>query len=87
VADNPPVSHVGADQLYLRDLGFLLKEMALEAKSARDAAKGTEGSDYAEGKLMAFYAVISLMRQQATAFGIEASALNLHDVDPERDLL
>jgi len=73
--------------LYLRDLGLLLKERALEARSDRDAAKGSDRSAYAEGRLMGLYEVISLMQQQATAFGLEASDLNLHDLDPERDLL
>ncbi|WP_214467820.1 hypothetical protein [Microbacterium flavescens] len=39
------------------------------------------------GRLFAYVEVISLMQQQAVAFGIDLTELGLDDIDPERDLL
>lgn len=39
------------------------------------------------GRLMAYHEVISLMQQQARAFGVPLENLNLNDIDPERGLL
>jgi hypothetical protein len=73
---------------YLYDLGLLIKEEALEAKKARDQEeKGSEGYIFEEGYLMAFHRVISLMQQQAEAFGIPLEDLRLHDIDPDQDLV
>lgn len=71
---------------YLRDLGDLIKERAREAKREKDAASGTERFDYELGRLMALHEVVSLMQQQAEAFGIDLSAIALDDVSPEQDL-
>ncbi len=57
-------------QLYLRDLGTLIKEKALEAKIENDRAKLSGKHEYALGRLMAFHEVLALMRDQTTAFGI-----------------
>lgn len=56
---------------YVSDLGKLIRDDALEAKKARDiaAADGTK-REYEAGRLMAYYAVISTMQQQAIAFGL-----------------
>ena len=72
---------------YLRDLGALVKERALEAKRQKDTAAGTERHDYETGRLMALHEVVSLMQDQAQAFGLDLSALSLDDVAPERDLV
>ena len=72
--------------LYVRDLCTLLKEKALEAKAESQAAPG-DRREFALGRLMAFHEVISLMQQQAQAFGIAMDALGLDDIDPERDLV
>jgi hypothetical protein len=72
--------------LYIRDLGELLKEEALTARSDLQKA-AIDDKSYASGQLMAFYRVISLMREQARAFGIDLSELALQDIDPDRDLL
>jgi hypothetical protein len=63
-----------------------MKEKALEAKAHRDVAVG-EDRVFAMGRLMAFHEVISLMQQQANAFGIGLAQLGLDDIRPERDLL
>lgn len=70
---------------YLQDLITLVKEKALDAKAQRDVAAG-EDRVYAMGRLMAFHELISLMRQQANAFGIGLDQLRLEDIQPERDL-
>src|SRR4029077_18329167 len=49
---------------YLRDLGHLLKEDALEAKRDAEAASG-EDAAFARGRSLAYYEVISLMQQQS----------------------
>ena len=72
---------------YLRDLGTLVKERAREAKEERDSSKGSSSQDYNGGYLMAWYEVVSLMQQQAEAFGIPFEPLDLHDIDPDKDLL
>ena len=75
-----------AAEHYLRDLGDLIKERAREAKIAKDAAMGTERFDFELGRLTALHEVVSLMQQQAEAFGFDLSAVALNDVSPERDL-
>lgn len=72
--------------LYLRDLGILLKEKALEAKEESGTAPEDERA-FALGRLMAFHEVISLMQQQAHAFGITLEELGLDDIQPEKDLV
>lgn len=70
----------------LRDLGALLKERSLSAQ--QDAAQSSsEDRGYKLGFLMAYHEVISLLKQQAEAFGIDVQLLCLHDIDPDRDLL
>lgn len=70
----------------LRDLGALLKERALSAQ--QDAAQSSsEDRGYKLGFLMAYHEVISLLKQQAEAFGIDVQKLCLDDIDPDRDLL
>ena len=79
----PPVDKMS---LYLRDLGELLKEEAVMARSELQEAP-SDDKPYARGQLMALYRVISLMQQQAKAFGIELNEIALQDIDPDRDLL
>ena len=69
---------------YLRDLGYLLKERALEAKRKSDESPD---EPFAIGISMAYYEVISLMRNQAISFEIPLEDLCLSDVVPERDIL
>ena len=72
--------------LYLRDLGSLVKEYALEAKSDYAKSRGTENEAYQSGYLMGFHRFVTLMQQQAEAFHIPLKEINLHDID-ENDLL
>ena len=55
---------------YLHDLGTLIKEHAREAKEQKASFQGSSAQDYDSGYLMAWYEVVSLMQQQAEAFGI-----------------
>jgi hypothetical protein len=72
---------------YLLDLGLLIREKAFEAKKNRDTSIGTTDYDYELGHLMAFYEIVSLMQQQAEAFGIPLSKISLENIDPDKDLL
>jgi hypothetical protein len=72
--------------LYVHDLSVLLKEKALEAKKESRSAPESERA-FALGRLMAFHEVISLMQQQAQAFGIALEELGLDNIQPERDLV
>jgi hypothetical protein len=75
-------------QHYLLDLGYLIRERALDAKE-RQSRKEKGSLDYLfeAGRLLAFNEVISLMQQQATGFDIDLKELNLHDIDPDKDLI
>ena len=68
---------------YLRDLGTLIKEYALEAKTR----KMENDSDFAAGYMAGFHRVVSLMQQQADAFDIPRNALGLDEIDADRDLV
>ena len=70
-------------QLMMCDVSRELLEKARRAKA--DAVKS--GSDYDKGRHFAFYEAISLLAQQADAFGIDRSDVGLAGVDPDRDLL
>jgi hypothetical protein len=72
--------------LYVRDLCVLLKEKALEAKRESTTAPEDQRA-FALGRLMAFHEVVSLLQQQAQAFGISLEELGLDDIKPEVDLL
>ena len=87
------VTHVDPKyKYYLHDLGFLLKERALEAKQDMEEArdhKGMDSGDYIfqAGRLLAYNEVVSILQQQARGFDIDLQELNLEDIDPDRDLL
>lgn len=71
---------------YLLDLGQLVKERAFRAKVEKEASTGTDQYEFELGRLMALHDIVSLMQQQAEAFGIELSALSLEDISPEEHL-
>ena len=72
---------------YLFDLGYLLQELALQAKEAHAAAKGTEDEAFQSGRSLAFYEVMSLLIRQAESFQLPIKDLHLEGLDPDRDLL
>lgn len=72
---------------FVRDLAQLTKEAALSARLARDASVGGPDADLQLGKLIAWHEIVSLMQQQARAFGLDLDDLALGDIDPESDLV
>jgi hypothetical protein len=72
---------------YLFDLGFLIKERALEAYRQRDGLPlGSVEREFHTGRVLAFNEVISIMQQQAEGLGLPLSDLRLDDIEPDRDL-
>jgi len=69
--------------LYLRDLGTLLKQDALDARKRREA----EQTEFESGRVLAYYEVLSTMRGQAVSFELPLDDLQLHDFDPDRELI
>ncbi len=72
---------------YLRDLGYLVREYASEAKLKQDQGRGTDGQDFADGYLMGFHRIATLMEQQAEAFGIPLEDLAFEGFRPNDTLL
>jgi hypothetical protein len=79
---------------YLRDLGYLLRERAEEAaresrsiRARRAPHERTVEDEFTEGRSQAYNEVISLMQNQAEAFGIPLADLALEDLDVYRDLI
>jgi len=73
---------------FVFDVGLYLKEAALEAKASRDSLeRGTPAGEFASGRALAYYEVLSTLKQTLEGFQIPASAMQLDDLDPDRDLL
>ena len=72
---------------YVADLGCLLRERALEAKAAYDAARGTDDEAFQSGQHIAYYAVMRLLISEAKSFQLPIEDLHLEGLDPDRDLL
>jgi hypothetical protein len=71
---------------YIIDTITLLKEQAREAK--KDADNPKEGfKDYAQGIIMGYYSIITLLKHQAFTFCLDQKELGLADVIPDIDLL
>lgn len=70
-------------QNYLKDLGVLIREMALEAKQ-QVVEKDT---DFSIGYMAGFHRVVSLMQQQAEAFDISLEDIGLDGIDADEDLV
>ena len=75
-------------QSFLFDLGLYLKEAALEAKAdLASKQKGTADYDFAAGRALAYYEVLSTLKQTLNGFDIPSSAMQRDDLNPDRDLL
>ena len=72
----------GVYQNYLKDTGGLIKELALDAKKRAT----TKDTDFSDGYLSGFHRVVSLMQQQAEAFGITLEDIGLEGIDADVDL-
>jgi hypothetical protein len=66
---------------YLQDLGYLLRERAVEATQSARTSKGTDDEAYQLGRKMAYYEVISLLVQQAESFQLPIEDLHLEGLD------
>lgn len=73
-------------RLYVLATNELLLEFAREAKAQADATRSSEAGSFNAGYLMGFHRVISLMQQQASAFGLEPHELGLAGIDPNQEL-
>ena len=72
---------------YLYDLGYILKERALQAKEEKGATEeNTLEREFQSGRVIAFNEVISIMQQQAKGFDIPLDDMRLNDIEPDRDL-
>ncbi|MGH8072021.1 MAG: hypothetical protein ACRERE_43680 [Candidatus Entotheonellia bacterium] len=74
-------------QNYLLDLGQLVKEYAMAAVVEREKHRGQPAQEFYDGYVLGFHRVVSLMQQQALAFGIDLKALRLDGIEPDRDLV
>jgi hypothetical protein len=74
---------------YLGDLGYFIRETALEAKQKVEQHRDSEGGEgeFYAGILMAYYGLVSHMRNQAEVFDIPTEDLGLGNLEPDRDLI
>ena len=68
---------------YIKDLGMLIKEYALEGREQAEKS----GTDFNAGYMAAFSRVVSLMQEQAQEFGIPLEKIGLEGIDPYEDLV
>ena len=69
---------------YLTDVGA---ELRSQATAATAFARRHRDDGFAQGVAHGYFVALSLMRQQAEAFGLAPAQLGLDGLDPERDLL
>jgi|WetSurMetagenome_2_1015567.scaffolds.fasta_scaffold635566_2 hypothetical protein len=85
---NSPESMEKKYQLFLHDLGKVLADRAFEAKHERNVTLGrSDDYHFQSGRLMGFNEVISILQQQAVAFGIDLAEIQIDQIDPDRDLV
>jgi len=77
------VEAMSVHQHYLRDLGYELRQRALETHGPQ----AEPPSEFDRGERFAYYEVLSLMQEQAAAFNIPLADLALDGFDADRDLL
>jgi hypothetical protein len=83
----PVMKHDDTVKNYLFDLGGLIKEYALAAVAEREKQSDRAAQEFYDGYVQGFHRVVSLMQQQAQAFGIDLKDLQLEGVQPDRDLV
>lgn len=77
-------------QLYLKDLGVLLREQAVAARDDVEQQRATGNSQdqrYARGILVGYVGALVLIQQQGEEFGLSREELGLPGFDAVRDLL
>jgi hypothetical protein len=72
---------------YLLDVGRLIKESARQAIEEREKYRGQPAQEFYDGYVLGFHRIVSLMQQEAVAFGIDLKALHLDGIEPDRDLV
>jgi len=72
---------------YLLDVGRLIEESARQAVEEREKHRGQPTQEFYDGYVLGFHRVVSLMQQEALAFGIDLKALYLDSIEPDRDLV
>ena len=77
------MAHSDAAENLLHDIAAELVEKVREAKREADAS----GSDYDKGRHFALYEAVSLISQQAKAFGFPLERIGLGASDVDRELL
>jgi hypothetical protein len=67
----------------------MVSDVVAELLSMTAAAKeeAASGDGFAKGRHFALHEAVSLIAQQADAFGIDRADVGLGRIDPERDLL
>ncbi len=68
-------------QLFLHDVGSMLREKAIDARNSAAEATGTD-RDFENGRVMAYSEVLALLQQQAKAFELPLDSMCLADIDP-----
>jgi len=53
----------------------------------RQKQEDSASLEFYEGYILGFHRIVSLMQQQALAFGIELKDLQLEGIEPDRDLV
>lgn len=71
---------------YAIDTIVLLKEMARKAKAELDNQE-ERSKGYAEGMIMGYYSIITLLKHEAFVFCMDQKELGLADIKPDEDLL
>ena len=72
---------------YIKQTIEYLKEDVMVAKENYLKSKNSNSKLFNDGVLMGYYYVVTLLKQQAEAFGINANDLNLDNIDPDKDLI
>ena len=67
---------------YLKDLTHEILRLGREAK-----CRAAAGDLFEKGRQMGFYEVLSLMKNQAAAFGFDAASIGVGGLDLEREIL
>ncbi len=68
---------------FLQDFCKIMHSKALEAKD--ECLKNND--DYNKGRLIVYHDLITTLQQQADAFGIDHSEINIDNIVPDKDLL
>jgi hypothetical protein len=84
--DRLPWAKTTAD-LYLYDLGTLLKGPRSTPDGRQPKRRRPRRRRSDRGAPWPYYEVVSLMKDQATAYGLDPAHLSLADIDPDQDLL